>query len=116
MALALQLARRQLPVTLVEARSGLSAGFRGEALMPSGLEALERLGLLPLGEAVPQLPLRGWSFWLERQPLFQGEEPMGSAHPCTLVEPEALLRSWAEQLQQLPSAQLILGQIGRAHV
>lgn len=77
--------------------------------MPSGLEALEQLGLLPLAQPVAQLPLRGWSFWLERQPLFQVEEPMGCTHPCTLVEPGALLHSWAEQLQQLPRARLVLG-------
>lgn len=77
--------------------------------MPSGLEALEHLGLLPLAGTVPQLPLRGWSFWLERQSLFQVEEPMGSAHPCTLVETDALLRSWSEELRQLPTARLILG-------
>lgn len=77
--------------------------------MPSGLEALAQLELLPLAEAVPQIPLRGWSFWLERQPLFQVEEPMGSAHPCTLIEPAALLRSWTDQLEQQPSARLLLG-------
>ena len=77
--------------------------------MPSGLEALDQLGLLPLSEAVPQLPLRGWSFWLEGQSLFQVEEPMGSAHPCTLVEPGALLRSWAAPLREHPSARLLLG-------
>lgn len=108
--MALQLAARHLPVTLVEARSGQSGSFRGEALMPSGLEALARLGLLPLSDRVPQLPLQGWSFWLERQPLFRVEEPMGSAHPCTLVEPEALLQSWTRRLQQHPAARLILGQ------
>ena len=77
--------------------------------MPSGIEALAQLDLLPLAGAVPQLPLNGWSFWLERQPLFQVEEPMASDHPCTLVEPAALLHGWADQLRQLPSARLVLG-------
>ena len=77
--------------------------------MPSGIEALEHLDLLPLAGTVPQLPLRGWSFWLERQSLFQVEEPMGSAHPCTLVEPDALLRSWSEELRRLPAARLLFG-------
>lgn len=77
--------------------------------MPSGWEALAQLDLLPLAESVPQLALRGWSFWLERQGLFHVDEPMGSSHPCTLVEPAALLRHWAEQLQEYPSARLLLG-------
>lgn len=77
--------------------------------MPSGFEALDQLDLLPLADAVPQRPLSGWSFWLERQLLFAVPEPMGSTHSCTLVESEALLQHWAEQLRQLPSAQLHLG-------
>lgn len=109
LALARQLARRRLPVTLIESRASIGGGFRGEALMPSGFEALGHLELLPLSDAVPQHSLRGWSFWLERQPLFTVPEPMGSAHPCTLVDHEALLQDWAQQLQQLPSAQLLLG-------
>ncbi len=109
LALALQLARRHCPVTVLEARPALGGSFRGEALMPSGLEALERLELLPIAGPVPQRPLMGWSFWLQRQPLFRVEEPMGSAHPCTLVDPEALLGDWADRLQRLPGSELRLG-------
>jgi len=58
---------------------------------------------------VPQLPLRGWSFWLEGRPLFAVDEPMGGAQACTLVDPDALLHGWAEQLRQLPTARLLLG-------
>jgi len=109
LALAVQLARRHCPVSLLEARPALGGSFRGEALMPSGLEALERLELLPPSGAVPQRPLTGWSFWLQGRPLFGVEEPMGSAHACTLMDPETLLIDWAERLQRLPAAELLLG-------
>jgi 2-polyprenyl-6-methoxyphenol hydroxylase-like FAD-dependent oxidoreductase len=108
-ALALQLAQWGLPTTLVEARPDVGTGFRGEALMPSGLEALSALGLLPLPLSVRQRPLEGWSFWLERQTLFDAEEPMGAAAPCTLVDPEELLQAWSHSLRQLPAARLISG-------
>ena len=107
MALALALARRGLPVTLLESQAGAGAGFRGEALMPSGMEALAALDLLPLDRDVRQRPLQGWSFWLQRRRLFACEEPLAGAHPCTLVDPEGLLRSWQRLLRQRPSARLL---------
>jgi len=56
-AISLLLARAGIAVTLVEAEPGLSSPFRGEALMPSGFEALDRLGLPSLPAAVPQRSL-----------------------------------------------------------
>ena len=52
--LALVLARSGLAVTLVEARTSLVRQFRGEALMPSGLDALGAMGLAQAaGEEAP---------------------------------------------------------------
>ncbi len=53
-ALALLLAQRGLPVTLVERQSDFSREFRGEVVMPGGWHALEALGLGDRLEAVPQ--------------------------------------------------------------
>ena len=47
LALALQLAEAGLPVTLLEASHSFSRQFRGDGLMPSGLEALAES--LPIG-------------------------------------------------------------------
>ena len=55
-AISLLLARAGIEVTLVEAEPRLSSPFRGEALMPSGFEALDRLGFSCLPAAVPQRP------------------------------------------------------------
>lgn len=109
LALALALAREGLPVSLVESRSRLGTGFRGEALMPSGLEALRRLGLLPLAQNVRQRPLRGWSFWLEQRPLFGVAEAGESARSCTLIDHPDLLENWGEQLCRLDNARLLTG-------
>ena len=46
--LALLLTHAGIAVTLVEAMAHHRKPWRGEALMPSGLEVLERMELLPL--------------------------------------------------------------------
>ena len=90
--LALQLARSGQAVTLVEANPDLSRQFRGDALMPSGLEALARMGLWPLLERLPQRPLEGWSVWLERRRLFSVEEPRTTVSGTLAWAVETLLR------------------------
>ena len=98
LALALLLARSGIEVTLLEARNNLGGLFRGEALMPSGLEALQHLGLWPLPASVIHRPLAGWSFWLEQRPWFQVQEPMQQGPACTLVDPCSLVHALAELL------------------
>jgi 2-polyprenyl-6-methoxyphenol hydroxylase-like FAD-dependent oxidoreductase len=110
--LALRLARAGAAVTLVEAGSRLDRQFRGEALMPHGLEALGAMGLLPLPPSIPQRPLRGWRFVLEGRELFGLREPLepGSALACTLISQPALLQHWLQELRALPLANVLLGQ------
>ena len=43
--LSLMLSQRDIPVTLIERRKNFNREFRGEILMPSGLEALSQLGI-----------------------------------------------------------------------
>jgi 2-polyprenyl-6-methoxyphenol hydroxylase-like FAD-dependent oxidoreductase len=111
-ALALRLARAGEAVTLVEACSRLDRQFRGEALMPHGLEALAALGLLPLPGSIPQRPLGGWRFVLEGRELFRLAEPLepGSALACTLISQPSLLNHWLQELRALPRVTLLLGQ------
>ena len=107
--LALLLARQGIAVELVEASPSFSRQFRGDALMPSGLEALELMGLLPLPESVHQRPLRGWSFWLEGRALFEVAEPMDSARPCMLVHQGELLEALVAEVARQPGAHLLSG-------
>ncbi|WP_411871505.1 FAD-dependent oxidoreductase [Vulcanococcus limneticus] len=103
--LALQLARAGVPVTLVEARAGFARQFRGDALMPSGLEALARMGLWDLFERLPRQPLHGWSIRVEGRELFRVAEPLGSLQPCTLVRQQDLLEAVLAEAQRLPGLQ-----------
>ncbi|MCT0231323.1 FAD-dependent oxidoreductase [Synechococcus sp. CS-1324] len=91
--LALLLAERGLSVTLIEAARNPGGRFRGEALMPSGLEALEQIGLTPLLDTLPVRPLDGWSFRVNGRELFRVDEPIGSERPCTLISQPALLEA-----------------------
>ena len=110
LALAWQLSRQGIPLTLVEASPSFERAFRGQGLMPSGLEALAALGLDPWPPSVPRRPLGGWSFVVNSRPLFTVIEPMGSPVPCTLIEQGALLRHWHGRLEQQPGVRRICGQ------
>ncbi|MCP9882894.1 FAD-dependent monooxygenase [Cyanobium sp. Alchichica 3B3-8F6] len=110
--LALLLARSGVAVTLVEASSSLARQFRGEALMPSGLEALAAMGLSHLLAAVPHRPLQGWRFVVNGRELFHAHEPLSGdpQRPCTLVNQPALLEALLGQAQSCPSFVLERGQ------
>lgn len=109
-ALAWQLSRQGIPLTLVEASRSWERPFRGQGLMPSGLAALAVLGLDPWPASVPRRALGAWSFVVEGRPLFTVREPMGSAVPCTLIEQGALLRHWHGLLAGQPGVRRLCGQ------
>lgn len=100
-ALAWLLARGGVTVTLVERHAEAGARLRGDGLMPSGLEVLQRMGLGSRLAQLPQRELTAWSFWVEGVPLFTAAEPMGSPVPCRLIDTPSLL----EQLQAAAAAQ-----------
>src|SRR5262245_49301190 len=56
--LAYLLARRGIPVTLLERTRDFAREFRGEVLMPGRLEALDQTGLWSEVDAVPHVELR----------------------------------------------------------
>jgi 2-polyprenyl-6-methoxyphenol hydroxylase-like FAD-dependent oxidoreductase len=110
--LALLLARQGVPLVLIEASREPARRFRGEALMPHGLAALDAMGLLPLPPAIPQRPLAGWRFVFDRQELFRLAEPLeGDGHRgCALISQPSLLRALLHELAALPNATVLQGQ------
>ena len=109
-ALALLLARAGVAVELVESQPRHSALIRGDGLMPSGLEALNRMGLAPMLASLPRRELRGWSFHVEGSALFSVAEPIGGAVACSLIDTPALLEGLLEQSMACPSLTLRRGQ------
>jgi len=108
-ALALLLVQRGISVTLVEAAKDFYRVFRGEGLMPSGLDALEQMGLSSLLEQVPHRPLHAWEFIIDNKPLFRVAEPMGSHYPCTLVSQPPLLEALIAKAHLYPGFEFIQG-------
>ena len=108
-AFALLLARAGVAVELVESQPRHSALIRGDGLMPSGLEALNRMKLASLLASLPRRELRGWSFLLEGRALFSVAEPIGGSVPCSLIDTPALLEGLLEQAMACPSLTLRRG-------
>ncbi len=92
-ALAYLLARRGVPVTLLERSTDFAREFRGEALLPSGLDALDQMGLWQALEAVKHVKLDGGELYLNGQHrLGIGFEPasFGKFSPRWMSQPELL--------------------------
>lgn len=106
--LALLLVKRGIAVKLIEASRNFRRVFRGEGLMPSGLDALEQMGLSPVLERIPHRPLDAWEFLINNRSLFRVDEPMEpGGKPCTLVSQPDLLEALIDQANTYPNFEFI---------
>ena len=107
--LALHLARQGVPLTLVETMRSPGGRFRGEALMPHGLEVLAAMELLPMPAPIPQCPLQGWRYVVNGHDWFRLREPLesGGGRRCTLISQPALLQHLLRELQQFDHVALL---------
>jgi len=94
-ALAHVLAQRGIRVTLLERQRHFDREFRGEVLMPSGIEALESMGLGAALEASPRSFPKGLELYTNGVPVFQvsleegffrGKPPVATSQPALLEE------------------------------
>jgi len=109
--LAFLLARRAVSVTLLERTRDFAREFRGEALMPSGLEALDQTGLWAEVDAVPHVLLRAVAIYVNgvcrlRQQL--PVEDFGRHRPRWMSQPE-LLEMLVAQAARFPGFRLERG-------
>ncbi|MEM6753296.1 MAG: FAD-dependent monooxygenase [Cyanobacteria bacterium P01_C01_bin.38] len=108
--LALMLVQRGIRVTLVEAASDFRRVFRGEALMPSGLNALSEMGLSEILEKIPHRQLDAWEFILNKKPLFKVNEPIeADTQSCTLLSQPPLLEALILKAQKYNHFEFIQG-------
>ncbi len=109
--LALLLVKCGVSVTLIEASRNFQRLFRGEALMPSGLNAIEQMNLSAILEDIPCKPLDGWEFLLNGRTLFSVAEPIETGgKPCTLVSQPHFLAALVEQASNYGQFELIQGE------
>lgn len=106
--LAYLLARQGLEVTLIEATS-LDRVFRGEGLMPSGLDALAQMGLLELLDHIPTQVIQRWEMIIEDCPIVQINEPAGLQ--TTIVPQPAFLKAVLGKAQQYPGFRFVQGSV-----
>jgi 2-polyprenyl-6-methoxyphenol hydroxylase-like FAD-dependent oxidoreductase len=108
--LALLLVQRGITVKLVEASRNFQRVFRGEGLMPSGLDALVQMGLAPLLDSIPNRALDAWEFWVEGRSLFRANEPLEpGGQPCTLVSQPALLEALIQAASRHANFEFVQG-------
>ncbi|MBF2067079.1 MAG: FAD-dependent monooxygenase [Calothrix sp. C42_A2020_038] len=108
--LALLLVQRGITVSLVEATTDFHRVFRGEGLMPSGLDALQQMGLFEILEKIPHREINAWEVILGKKSLFRVSEPMEvDSPPCTLVSQPPLLTTLIEQAQKYPEFEFFQG-------
>jgi 2-polyprenyl-6-methoxyphenol hydroxylase-like FAD-dependent oxidoreductase len=108
--LALLLVKRDIRVTLIEAARNFRRTFRGEGLMPSGLNALEQMELLPMLQRIPHQALDAWEFIINKRSLFRVDEPIEpDGKPCTLVSQPAFLEALIDTASHYPNFEFIQG-------
>ena len=69
-AVALLLARCGVDVRLVERERSFERVFRGEGLMPLGIDALFEMRLGGALEAVPTRTVESWDIWIDGEEVF----------------------------------------------
>jgi 2-polyprenyl-6-methoxyphenol hydroxylase-like FAD-dependent oxidoreductase len=108
--LAMLLAQRGIAVKLIEASRSFRRIFRGEALMPSGLESIDQMGLADVIEKIPYRPIDAWEFYIENRLIFRVDEPMeAGGKPCTLISQPALLKAVLEKANECENFEFIPG-------
>lgn len=109
--MALLLVQNGIKVKLVEAARDFERLFRGEGLMPSGLDALEQIGLLGTLADIPHQTIDAWDFLLSHQSLFRVEEPIETnGRQCTTVSQPHLLREIVKQAETYSEFEFIQGE------
>ena len=112
--IALLLVQRGIKVKLIEASHDFKRLFRGEGLMPSGLDALEQIGLFELLADLPHQTIDAWDFVLSGKRLFCVDEPIEpNGRHCTTVSQPHLLSAIIQQAQTYPQFELIQGEAVR---
>ena len=104
-AMALLLARCGLGVTLVERETSFERVFRGEGLMPLGIDALFEMRLRGVLESIPSRRVESWNIWIDGEEVFVIPEPVEELgeRAVRVVSQPALLEKMVEEAGRYPS-------------
>jgi 2-polyprenyl-6-methoxyphenol hydroxylase-like FAD-dependent oxidoreductase len=103
-ALALLLSRHGADVRLLERESSVGGVFRGEGLMPLGIDALHQMGLGPLLAEVPGRKVAAWHISIDGEEVFRIPEPVAELgdRAFRVASPEALLERIIDAAREHP--------------
>ncbi len=104
-ATALLLARCGVEIRLVERERSFERVFRGEGLMPLGIDALIEMGLGGVLEAVPGRRVDSWDIWIDGEEVFVIPEPVEKLgkRAMRVVSQPALLEKVVEEASRYPT-------------
>ena len=105
------LSREGIPVTLIERHHDFDREFRGEILMPSGIEPFTQMGLEKQLNAVPHVTLDGVELYANQKHLTTfafNKELFGKYNPRWVSQPD-LLEMLVEECSQFRNFKLIRG-------
>src|SRR5580700_9058618 len=111
MMLALLLARRGVPVTLLEAHHDFDRQFRGDTLHPAILEILDQIGLAERLHQLPHVKFYGPTLLTEDGPvqLFDFRSLHTRFPYIFLIPQERFLDFLAEEARKFPQLRLVMG-------
>ncbi|PVZ09355.1 2-polyprenyl-6-methoxyphenol hydroxylase-like FAD-dependent oxidoreductase [Actinomycetospora cinnamomea] len=103
-ALALLLARAGAQVRVIERETSPGGVFRGEGLMPLGLDALRQMGLGEVVSSAPHRVVRSWRIWIDGEEVLRVPEEVGelAERSFRVVSPTALLEGILREASRNP--------------
>lgn len=104
-ATALLLARSGIGVTIVEREAPFERVFRGEGLMPLGIDALFEMGLGAVLESVPNRKVGSWNICIDGEEVFVIPEPVEELEELAVrvVSQPAFLEKIVQEASRYPS-------------
>ncbi|MEL7334121.1 MAG: FAD-dependent monooxygenase [Cyanobacteria bacterium J06560_2] len=108
-ATALLLAQQGLKVTLLEQEPEFDRVFRGEGLMPAGLDALYEMRLQDTFEKIPSRQLDAWDFYVGGQRRMRVVEPKKDGLATQIIDQGALLKAMVEKAESFSNFEFCPG-------
>ena len=110
-ALALILASRGIPTTLIERQNDFAREFRGEVMMPSGLVVLDALGIDLAKDGIPCTEPEALELHVEKRSLvrFDGDADFFQGRVPLIVSQPALLEHLVDLASRHPGFELLRG-------
>jgi 2-polyprenyl-6-methoxyphenol hydroxylase-like FAD-dependent oxidoreductase len=109
--LAFLLADRGIEVTLLERQRDFAREFRGEVLLPGGIDALQEMGLGTRLQTVPQAQPRTVCVYFNQKPVLETvlDPALFAGRPPVAVSQPALLETLADEASKRPAFRLLRG-------